>query len=656
MSEGTRRSWYEMRRDDVHTGVQAEVKRIRQQLAQQRTDVLCWMEMYAAGNVAGLGRMAHAQERLDLYAGDKSFNMTAALVDTAVSRIAQKPAIPMYTTTGGDYGLMRKARKKSQVLQGQMNELAPPVMRKAFTCAAKVGTGFVHDYIDDESGRVALRFVHPMQVLVEHVDGMHGKPRSIHFLDVRAKSLLKTYYPEAGYRIDQCGGISSDTKTELFLDAVTERSAFVEVWESWHLPAGKRDDGTWRHKGRHTLCIEGVTLVDEAWEDDELPFTPVRYRERDFGYYGSGIAERCEPNQRRVDEMIETNAKSQRLASTLVILNPNGKESVAPEKITNELGLILNFDGDVGAPTAVTWSGTLRDLQEQITLEFERAALVEGLSEQSINGEGASQGMTSGVAVRASDDVSASRLIAPIDLYQAACIAVAKRIAKRNDQLAKANRRYSVSAKTQQGRSTFLQTSTWAELDIPEGHAQVDMMPMSALPTTPQGKWAAVMEWIDGGFVDQQYAMQLLQFPDLDSYADTRLAHIDIAQWQVEQILDEKRAQPVPRQNLQVAVDIATRAELKAMTMSAPDHVIDAFEAFLRRCEEMIDEAVAENMKKQAMMAPPPPAAPGAGPPGAPPPPMPPGPPQGGPPGAGARPMQVAPQMRPRPMVSPVPA
>jgi hypothetical protein len=93
--------------------------------------------------------------------------------------------------------------------------------------------------------------------------------------------------------------------------------------------------------------------------------------------------------------------------------------------------------------------------------------------------------------------------------------------------------------------------------------------------------------------------MQLLQFPDLDSYADVELAHIDMAQWQVERLLDGETVFPVPRQDLAMAKDIGTKSELKAMTMKAPPEVIDAFEAFLTRCEQMIEDAALAAEAKQ---------------------------------------------------------
>lgn len=596
----------------MHKGVFAEVKTIRDQQAEQRRDIAHFMALYAAGNVAGLGTSPPAT-RLKEYlharrgGGATRFNMAAAIVDTAISMVAQTPAVPVILTRSGDYGLMRKARKKTQVLQGQMTELGTVVVKRAFNDAAKVGTGFVHGYIDDD-GLPKLERVPGLEMLVEHADGLYGNPRSMHRVRVVAREELKARHPEHAAAIESAGSPGADTMRDLFLEH-TSASDVVEVVESHHLATRKK--GKVQRNGVHCITIQGATLLHEKTSDTEHWYVPLRYRERDVGYFGSGLVESCRSAQNRVNDLIERVERGQDLGSNLVLLNPYvpGTPPVPPAKLTNEIGLIVNYDVNAGAPTVAKWEGTQWDLQKQIDLEMERQLLVEGLSPEQTNGEGAGKGLTSGVAVRAADDVQTRRLVNPIQLFQDACIGVAKLIERLNDKLAENDNGYEVAARVQQGRQTFLATSKWVDLQIPKGHAQVTMMPMSALPTTPQGRWAAVMEWIEAGFVSQQYGMQLLQFPDLDSYADTELAHIDIAQWQVEKLLEGEDVFPVPRQNLQTAIDIATKSELKAMTMDAPPEVIDAFERYLQRCEQKIEEATlaaeAKARQQQAPAAPP---------------------------------------------------
>lgn len=602
--------WYKAPRFEAHSEVADRLTFVRRQQLEQRQEMRHFLNLYAAGNVAGVGTgtdTASLRDRLQeyLYCGRyrTRFNMSAAVCDTAVSMVAQTPAVPQYLTTGGDFGLMRKAEKRSQVLQSQMNELFADLGPRCFLDACKVGSGFVTGFLNEE-GTIELERVHALELFVEHADGINGKPRSIHRVRLRSREVLKSEYPKWAVEIERAPTPSQDAVDSYFLDSVTGASDMVEVIESHHLRSIK--DRKRDHDGRHTVCLANVTLLDERWDGDEFPYVKLDYRERDFGYFGSGLVEASREAQVRVNDLIARVARGQDLGSTLIVANPNDN-TITTEQITNELGLVLNYEAGSAPPQLMKWDGTMHDLQEQIDLEFARVLMVEGLSQEQVNGEGAGKGLTSGVAVRAADDVQSRRLVSPTKRYQSFCIGVAKLIERLNDEaleLAQANDNdYEVKGKVMQGRKTFLRSSKWADLQIEEGQVDIVMMPMSALPTTPQGKWAAVQEWIGSGFVSKQYAMSLLQFPDIDAYADTELAHLDMCQWQVEQLLDGKSVIPYPRQDLQMAMDIVTKSQLKAIMMGAPDPVVDLFESFLVQTAALIKAA-----------APPPPPQPMQGP------------------------------------------
>lgn len=651
--------WYLSPAYEVHDEVRARLEFIRRQQDEQRTEIRHFMSLYSAGNVAGIGSGMGAESirenlREYLYSGTyrTRFNMSAAVCDTAHSMVAQTPAVPQYLTTGGNFALMRKAEKRSQVLQSQMNNLFGDLGPRVFLDACKVGSGFVTGYLD-EDGLPVLERVHALELFVEHADGINGKPRSIHRVRLRSREVLKSEYPKFAVEIERAPSPSPDAHDSFFLDSVTAQSDMIEVIESHHLRSTKkrrkgksRGDEHQEHDGRHTVCLANVTLEDEPFDDDEFPYVKLDYRERDYGYFGAGLVEASREAQLRVNDLIARVARGQDLASTLVVMNPNGEKTVSEERFTNELALIINYDPVSGPPQLAKWDGTLTDLQQQIDLEFERVLAVEGLSEQQVNGEGAGKGLTSGVAVRAADDVQSRRLVSPTKRYQSFCIGVAKLLERLNDAAAENDNAYEVRGKSSQGRKTFLATSRWADLRIPEGQADIVMAPMSALPTTPQGKWAAVQEWIGSGFVSRQYAMSLLQFPDLDSYADIELAHLDMVQWQIEQILDGKSVLPHPRQDLAMAMDLMTKSQLKAIIMGAPHEVVDAMEGFLVRCGLML-KAAAPKPPPMPVMGP---QGPMMGPPG-----PRPGMPMPGPVGPmGPAPAGGPPVMQPRPPMQPM--
>lgn len=595
--------WWQAPQGNAHTAVWQTIDKICQQQMQQREDMAQYLEMYANGNVSGIGLSAEpGSQRARNYwyrRGDQAaprFNLSAAIVDTVTSMVAYQPPIPQYLTNGAEYWTIRKAKKKTRVLQGQMHHLAEPLMRRGFMDACKTGTGLVWGSIG-EDGLPQLRRVSSLELLVEHCDGLYMAPRSIHRLETCvSKEWLVGQHPKFETQINSASVNSKRAIMLRFLPTLWGQGGMCEVAESIHLPTGTRP-------GRRTLCISNATLEEEEWDSDEFPLAVCRYRERDFGFYGSGLIEAAFESQLRVDDLCERNARSQNLGSTLKIFNRNGEGTLKKSEISNELGTVYDVNG-AQPLDVVTFSGTLEDLQEQIDIEMQRLLFVEGVSASQAAGDGASQGLTSGVAIRAEEDTRASRMVRPIEMYQKFCLSSAKLIERLNDRVAARNPKYVPKGRIKNGRETFLINTTWKELELPSSGAdpEIEMFPMSSLPNSPSGRYAAVMEWIQGGFTDRQYGMQLLGFPDIDAYADVQLAYIDLVQWQIEQIVDkDKRTLPIPRQDHGIAIDLGQRALARLWCMeNVPSTVLENMDFYIRKAEELQEKAGLELARKQA--------------------------------------------------------
>lgn len=592
--------WWQHERKEIHKAVFKTAHSICQQQALLREQIVDYLEMYANGNVSGLGidsSPLYDKWRRYYYrstSGAPRFNVVSAIVDTVTSMVAYSPPIPQYITVGGDYGLQRKAKKRTRVLQGQMHHLGVPLCRRMFHDGAKTGTGIIWGEIG-EDGLPLLSRLSTLELLVEHNDGFYMHPRSIH----RARSMvskewLASRYPDFAAEIMNSHVDTPRNRLLRFTaDGRTKASelnwGMCEVIESIHLPAGK-------NKGLRTLCVSEVCLEFDEWDKPFFPCAIFRYRERDYGFYGAGLIESAYESQLRIDELCERNARSQNLGSTMKMFNFNGQGTIKKSELTNEVGEVWDVNGTQPLQV-VTFQGTLVDLQEQIDLEMSRLMFVEGVSQSQAAGDGSSQGLTSGVAIRAEEDTRAARMARPYDAYQGACLDVARLIERLNDMIAEGKPSYAPAARVRSGRKTFLVTSRWKDTMIPEGQVQIEMFPMSALPQSPAGKFAAVMEWIQGGFADLPYGMQILEFPDIDSYADVRLAYVDLVQWQIDQIQENglqafPRALPVPRQDYDIAIDLGQRALAQLRTMNADDPTLQAMDQYVTYAEDLKKKAI----------------------------------------------------------------
>lgn len=598
-------SWYRADKNNCHAEVFQFISYCRKQQSVMRDDWARYLDYYTRGNPTGLrtegARYWFGREMAD-GTPEVSFNLCAAGVDTAFSLIGQAPSIPQYLTTDGDYKLIRQAEKASQVLQGQFNDDVKEVCKRALLDALKIGTGFVFQKFDPITGQAGVERELAFNVYVEHLDGMTMKPRVMARTRILPKQQLAAQLPKFRDEILNAPPVARDCQSDLLLaglGAGYSYNDFVEVVEAWYLrPTAKT-------KGRHVLCVNGVTMLDTAYSHDDFPGQAFRFRERELGYFGSGLIETCEPHQHRIDVCIQKTARAQDLASNLIIFNPSGDGMVLPTKFTNDIGLIIPYEPGLGAPTLAKWEGTLDDLQAQVEIETQRWMMSEGLSQSQANGAGAGKGLDSGVAVRAADDVQSRRLVQYVSRYQNAMQGVARLFERMNDDMARRDPNYTVTVEGGTAeRSRFLKTSNWLAIRPPKGDARLSMAAMSSLPTTPQGRFAAVQDYIKAGFCNRQYAMQLLDAPDLDAYSSQELAHLDLVRWQIEELLDGNEPIPDPRQDLDLCLDLVTKAKLKMQTMGADEDDIQRVEDFLVYAEWMLDQATAQ-------AAPPPGAMPG---------------------------------------------
>jgi hypothetical protein len=597
--------WWRAPKRGVHSAVDGMVSYLRHQSNVAREDAHHHMRLYSNFNVNGEGFLSTGGPQLLRYGRDgrPRFNLVASVVDTAASKIAQNKPTPFYCTTGGDYGLMRKAQKRSRVVESQMNELgAFELAQQCFFDGAINGLGAVYGYVDPDSGLPKLERVLPLELLVDQADGIAGKPRSMYRVRPVAREVLQALYPSAYEKLRDSKSPGEQSIADFFLTR-DNRADQVLLYEAWHLPSSSKSKD-----GRHVLCVDNVTLVDEDWTRQRFPFAFFRYKHRQFGFAGMPLVESCRAGQQRINDLIRFVSRCQDLLSNAIV-QIEENTGIQPDDLANIPALILRRNAGSNAAVITTTSGTPVDLQQEIDRITQQVLFENGLSEQDVQGQGPDNA-ESAVAKRAADDISSRRLLPQIRNFERFCLDIAVLIEDVNDECAEADAAYSPAGYVRQGRKTFLQTSRWADLALPEGDARIDLFPMSALPTTPQGKWSAVTDWIQGGFISKPFAMQLLQFPDLDAYADTELAHLDIVQWQIEQMLDatleSEPVLPVSYQDMSMAVDLVTKAFLKAYTMSAHPHVLDMMTDYIDYAKQQLESAkkAAQQNAPQQMQAP----------------------------------------------------
>jgi hypothetical protein len=122
--------WHLSEPDQVHLDVFSTVAHIRTLTQNRLNNEKKFWSIYTNGMPTGNEALSNL---------DCQFNLIAQGVDTACSQVVQNYR-PQFTTVEADFNLQKSARKLTQVLEGQIEDLkADEVMLNLFTAAAVTG-------------------------------------------------------------------------------------------------------------------------------------------------------------------------------------------------------------------------------------------------------------------------------------------------------------------------------------------------------------------------------------------------------------------------------------------------------------------------------------------------------------------------------------
>lgn len=582
MADDSHNAWWNERKDNAHGCVSSTVSYLENQNRALRETTRFLMELASNFSVAGNG--VESYMFMGAAAGKKlRFNLIASACDTGASLILQNRTVPMWVTTDGEFKLSRVAEQRTRAIQGLYYKLNVfDLCADIGQDALQTGTGFALGYVErDEKGKPHPRLerILPNEILVDCVDGLYREPRSIYRQKLISREQLKALYPKHAALLGASGGPSERNYTDFFIRR-DNKADFVRVFECWHLPTGKG-----RKDGRHVICTDNVDLFDEVYTRDIFPVVAYRYVERRMGYWGMGLAERVLPAQMCLSEIQQNKRNMQRLCSNaywMIERNSN----VEWEDLTNMPGQQVEYD--VTPPQMVVFEGTPNDLsQEEAQIKAE-VWEQEGFANSVSNGE-VNKGLSSARAVRAADDVASRRHVMPTRLYEQLYMQLTTLIEDLNDQCAEIDPSYTVTGRYRSGKKSWIKETLWTDLKIPEGAAQCNVFPISALPTTPQGLWSALEELTQAGAVGKNMMMDLLQMPDIDQWETLENSSLDLCRWQIDRLLDGIDELPIPQQDLQLSAQIATQSMLVALRSGAPDEILVLFDAYIAHCKTLLE-------------------------------------------------------------------
>lgn len=551
---------------------------------------LRFARLYSNMEMLGLSSGTYARTANNQSNNRLTLNVIKSCVDSAGAKISKNKPKPLFLTKRGNFSLKRKAKGLTKYLEGLFESTnLYDLGRKVFMDACVFGTGALKLYIDSDSNAVKAERVFIDEIVVDDVEGVYGSPKQMFQRKNYSRDQLLDMFPKFKEEILAASPANKGQATQSTADQ-------VRVVEAWHLPSGQS-----AKDGKHIIAIENATLFQEPYNKDYFPFVFMKWSERLVGFWGMGLAEELIGIQLEINKILKTIQASHQLMSVPRVF-VDVASNINSSHINNEIGGIIKYQGT--PPVFQTPSANNPEIYQYLESLYRKAYEISGISQMQAQSMKPS-GLNSGAALREFNDIASERFVVTGMRYEEFFMNAAEIMIDQSRDLFEADKALNIKVKGQK----FIETINWKDVDLKEDQYVMQLFPVSFLPSTPAGKLETVQELVQAGFVSQEQAMSLLDFPDLESFTSLATAAQDNIERFIEfMIEDGKYNPPEPFMNLQLALTLTQEAYLRAKCEDTPEDRLELLRTFMDDIQTLMkaNEPPPQQQPMDPMAVPPP--------------------------------------------------
>lgn len=537
-------------------------------------------------------------------------NLIAQGVDTIAAHISDSDVLLRIQTDDADWKRQQNAKRLERYLNALMAKFGViPKCQYGFKLGAALkGTGVNKVWID-EFDQIQVRPVPIENIIVDELECRDGRPLQIHYREFYDRELLTAQYPEYAEQIHRAQTIGDWRRWAGYRPIAKNE---IVVIESWRLPIGPKDHPN-HVPGRHTICIHGVDLCDEEYEDDFFPFSIMRWNDPVWGFYGHSLAERILPHQALLNRrQWQITASLDKKASPMVWVHKQDQNLAF--KTFAQVGLTVG-SYKVNKPEGVDYQAVGQETYADVDRIRAQSERETGINQMMVSGQ-VPGGIQSGEGVREARQTHSQRFSIQERAYEQFIGDTMWLVAAMCKKLGPTKVPDVLSVSKYGGaRPRMLK---WSQIDLDD--LRYEMAVSSAVANSPAGRQQRVTELAQAGIVTLDEARQLIEHPDIDRVLSLYNAAIESVQWVIERIESgETGITPEPFMNLKMCVTMMQREYLLIQTQGAPERILEELSQFVTTAAGILNPPQVANANANVPMGAP------AMPPGA----MPPGPPGG---------------------------
>lgn len=512
-------------------------------------------------------------------------NLIQSVCETLRSNIAKDKPKATPTPRGADFDVYLKARLLDKWLYGEF--MAQDLWAKGqdiFLDGTVFGTGVLKVYVDD--GEIFTERVNPDEIIVDQRECVScDMPLQIHQRKLVSRLWLLETFPDYAEEIEKVQ--STNFQYTSYRSPSEEQ---VVVIESWRLPI--RGEG-----GRHVLCIENATLVDEPYTRDKFPFVFFRFNKHLSGFYGRSLVEDLTGYQIRLNELNEAIRIGQDVMCVpRVFFDPGG--GIVKTHFDNTIGRVIQVRGP--APQAQTWNAFNPEIYNERDRIVKSAFEFAGVSQLSAQAKLPTQArLDSSDALREYNAIENERFNYQAQAYEKFYLEVAHHLVELAADLYK-NKEVDRTVKFR--ASNLVMQIPWSEVDLDVDKYVLTVEASSILNMSPAARKDMLNQWASAGVISREQYQAWSGYPDLEHIAGLLSAANDHIEFMIDRMLHGEPQTPDPLDNLDAGFGVVHKTYLKLRTLDTPEDILMLFRNWIELAKEMMEPAVSTNEMSMGAM------------------------------------------------------
>jgi hypothetical protein len=569
--------WFQEEKNKVHENLTATMQELLIRQAYRTRENLRHYMLYSNGCYTDSENQDYVYTTLKskLY-----INLVQIIISTLLSKISRNKPKPTFLTEDGDYDQQQKAKKLDKFMYGQFyKSKVYDKTSKIFLNSGIFGTGFLHIYRNEKE--LMTEIVPADELVTDDRESLNDDPQNLYRYKTTSKINLISRFPKFEKEIKESCKLGLQGR--YLGDAVLDDA--ITIIEAWHLP---EYDG---ENGRHVICVDKATLLDEPWKSKYFPFPKFKFQERGTGFYGRGVSELISGIQMEANKIFERIQRNIHLTTVPRVLY-NYASKIVKSHFNNEIGGMIGYAGE--APQFITPSGVAPELFEWLKAQIDFAFREIGTSELSATSQKPA-GLNSGAAIREFSDIESDRFANLQQRWEQYHMDICDQMIDRMEEIYEEYGDFDVMAPDREGAYRL----KWSEVRMSRNDYVMQVYPTSLLPSHPAGRLATVNEMIGGGLIDRVDALDLLDYPDVKKYISFETAPKQDILATISSLLKGEYVTPEPEQDLRLGVKMMQFGYLHYKHKGVKEDRLQLFKTWISDAQELIGQAIAE-MQAQA--------------------------------------------------------